>query len=166
MPEFDQTTELACEPALLFEFLVNVANLPQVMPPSPHIEIVGAPARLHRGARIVADVRKLGWSQRIVSEVTWFEEGVGFTDVMVQGPFRRFEHTHRLQPALPGCRMSDHIQFDGPGGLLGWYLTNARIERELTATFAYRAAKFRTLLAQSACAFGSIMTGAIANPTT
>ena len=42
--------------------------------------------------------------------------------------------------------MSDRIEFKPPGGMLGWYLTEARILRELTTTFAFRDGRFREVL--------------------
>ena len=142
---FEHDVELSASPGRVFDFLVNVCNLKQVMPPSPRFEIVDAPPRLQLGTRFTATVHKFGLSRKIVSEVTWLEEGVGFTDIMLQGPFPTFEHTHRVEVIASGCRMSDRIVFAPPAGLLGWYLTEARIRRELTATFAFRDGRFREL---------------------
>ena len=116
------------------------------MPATPRFEIIDAPPRLHLGAQLTAVIHKLGLSQQIVSEVTHFEEGVGFTDSMKHGPFPQFDHTHRVEATPTGCRMSDRIEFKPPGGMLGWYLTEARILRELATTFAFRDGRFREVL--------------------
>lgn len=146
MPLFEHATELSVGSQRLFEFLVNVRNLTQVMPATPRFEIIDAPPRLHLGARFTALVHKFGLSRTIESEVIWFEEGAGFTDIMIRGPFPRFEHTHRVEATPEGCRMSDCIDFQAPNGLLGWYLTEKRIRRELAATFMHRDRRFREVL--------------------
>jgi ligand-binding SRPBCC domain-containing protein len=146
MALFEHFTDLSAEPGRVFDFLVNVHNMSLVMPAKPRFKILKAPPRLHIGARLTAMVYRFGISRTIVSEVTWFEEGVGFTDIMVRGPFAKFEHTHRVEAMPTGCRMSDRIEFEPPGGPLGLYLTEKRIRRELAVTFAHRDVRFRDLL--------------------
>ncbi len=146
MAVFENSTELLADAQRVFQFLVNVRNMSQVMPASPRFEIVDAPPRLQMGTRFTAIIYKYGLSRKIVSEVTWFEEGVGFTDIMLQGPFPVFNHTHRVVATATGCRMSDRIEFAPPRGLLGWYWTESKIRRELTETFAFRDRRFREVL--------------------
>ena len=85
MAVFENSTELLTDPTRVFEFLVTVRNMSQVMPASPRFEIVDAPLRLQLGTQFTAIIHKYGLSRKIVSEVAWFEEGVGFTDIMLQG---------------------------------------------------------------------------------
>jgi ligand-binding SRPBCC domain-containing protein len=146
MAEFSYETILAGDPGRVFEFLVSVRNLPQVMPPSPRLTIVEAPPRLFAGARFTVRVSQFGIGQTVLSEVTWFEEGRGFTDIQLRGPFTRWEHTHTVEPHARGVRMCDRILFEPPRGLLGWILTEARIRKQLAATFAHRDAAFTRLL--------------------
>jgi ligand-binding SRPBCC domain-containing protein len=146
MPVFEAVTLVPCPPRALFEFLARPANLPLVSPPELHLRLVDGPERLSLGSRITVQGSRFGIPQRITSEVTAFEEGVGFTDAQVAGPFGKFVHTHRVEPADGGSRMTDRFDFEAPGGLLGWYLTDARIRRDLGAVAAFRAARFPELL--------------------
>lgn len=159
MPLFEHVTNLPADHQWVFEFLADVHNLPKVMPPKPQFTIIDAPPRLLLGARIHARVYRYGLWQTMINEVTWFEEGVGFTDVMVKGPFSQFEHTHRVEPVANGCRMSDRIVFAPPKGPLGWIVTASRIEQELSRVFAYRDVKFSELFGSS-----STIQGASNNP--
>ena len=63
-----------------------------------------------------------------------------------QGPFRKWVHTQRLEATADGARLSERVDYEPPGGLLGLTVTAAFLERELTALFAFRRAKLAQLL--------------------
>ena len=146
MPVFEADTFLACPPERAFDFLTRPTNLDLVTPPDLNLKLVDGPERLALGARLTARGSKFGIPQTITSEVTAFEEGVAFTDVQVSGPFGKFVHTHRVEPASEGAKMTDRFEYESPGGLIGLYLTNDRIRRDLEALVEYRTAKFKEIL--------------------
>jgi ligand-binding SRPBCC domain-containing protein len=146
MPVFETAVEVACSAERAFEFLVRPANLLQVSPPEFHLKLLEAPERLHLGARITIQGSKFGLPQKITSEVTAFDEGVAFTDTQVSGPFAAFEHRHRVEPQDSGSRILDRIEYEAPGGLVGLFVTNAKIREYLEMLSAYRAERFRELL--------------------
>lgn len=149
MAIFEYTTQVPRPPGEVFDFLARPRNLHRIMPPTPRFEIVDAPERLTLGSRFTAKVWKFGLSRLIVSEITWFEEGVGFTDQQIQGPFGRWVHTHTVGATADGTLMLDRIDFEPPSGLIGCYLTESRLRRELAAAFAYREKRFAEQLAAS-----------------
>lgn len=146
MPVFESTVEVTCSPDRAFEFLARPANLLLVTPPDVSMKIVEAPERLALGSKITVQVSKFGLPQKITNEVTAFEEGVVFTDVQVSGPFKKFEHTHRVEPADGGTRIIDRIEYEAPGGLVGLLLTNKKIHEYLDTLDAFRAGRFKELL--------------------
>ena len=146
MAEFNHTTDLPFPPAQVFDFLVDVRNLSRVNPPTPQIRVIDAPARLHMGARFTVSFRKFGIALLSFNEVTWFEEGMGFTDVQVRGPFGSWLHTHKMVACPSGTRLTDHIEIAPPRGLMGWFLTEQRLLNDLTAAFAFRDGRFREVL--------------------
>src|SRR5262249_9944942 len=138
--------EIASPPGKVFEFIVQPKNLALVTPPDFPMELVDPPERIAKGVRLTARVSRFGISQDVVSEVTDFKEGVGWTDAQVSGPLKKFVHSHRLEPTPTGTRMYDRVEFEAPGGLLGFVVTNAKIAKELERTFEYRTQRFRELL--------------------
>jgi ligand-binding SRPBCC domain-containing protein len=146
MPVFVAETVVACPPDKVFDFLARPANLALVSPPELHLRLVEGPERLALGARITVQGSKFGIPQKITSEVTAFEEGVQFTDGQVQGPFGKFVHTHRVEPADGGSRITDRIEYEAPGGLIGLILTESRIRQDLEALAEYRGRRFKELL--------------------
>jgi ligand-binding SRPBCC domain-containing protein len=146
MPVFETTTVLACPPARVFEFLCRAANLEAVTPPEFHMRLVEGPERLHVGARVVLQGSRWGFSQRIASEITALEENTLVVDEQRERPFRKWVHSHRLEAVPEGTRMTDRVEFEPPGGLLGFVLTAPAIEAEQCDVFAYRTQRFRELL--------------------
>ena len=146
MPLFEAVTELASPPPEVFDFLCRPANLIQVSPPELNMTLLDGPERLQLGSRVTLQGQRMGVRQKIVSEITACEPTHLLVDVQREGPFGRWVHTHRFEVSAAGTRMTDSILFEAPGGLLGFVLTNRRIEEELKWVFAYRAKRFKELL--------------------
>ena len=90
--------------------------------------------------------RHWGFSQRFVSEVTAFEPDHLQVDEQREGPFRKWTHSHRLEVVPEGTRMTEYVEFESPGGMLGWMLNTETILHELEEMSAYRAQRFKELL--------------------
>jgi ligand-binding SRPBCC domain-containing protein len=149
MPVFQATQAFPRTVEEVFAFFRRPANLLLVSPPELHLRLVEGPEELGLGSRLVVKGRRWGVPQRIASEVTAFEPNVAFTDEQREGPFRKFVHAHRFEAVPGGARMTDTIEYDPPGGLLGLVATAARIERDLRWIFAYRTARLGELLGRS-----------------
>jgi uncharacterized protein (TIGR01777 family) len=68
-----------------------------------------------------------------------FVAGQQFHDTQVTGPFARWEHTHRFEPAGPSQSvLVDHIDYELPAGSLGDFLAGSSIQLKLERMFAYR----------------------------
>jgi ligand-binding SRPBCC domain-containing protein len=147
MPRFETSQDFAAAVERVFDVFSRPANLLRVMPPDLHLRVLEAPERLELGSRVTVQGRRWGLGQRVTSEVTAFEAGVGFVQEQVSGPFRRWVHAHRFE-ALPdgGTRVSEAIDFEPPGGVLGLQLTAAVVERELLRVFAHRKDRWAELL--------------------
>jgi ligand-binding SRPBCC domain-containing protein len=146
MPVFETETFLSCPPAAVFDFLARPANLLLVSPPDLNLKFVAGPERLALGSKITVQGSKFGIPRKITNEITAFEEGVTFTDAQVEGPFKSFVHTHRVEAAPGGTRMHDRIEYEAPGGLVGMFLTNDRIRKDLEGLAEFRTQRFRELL--------------------
>jgi ligand-binding SRPBCC domain-containing protein len=91
------------------------------------------------GSRITVKGRRAGVAQHLVSEVTAFEPGRSFVEEQRQGPFRRWAHTYRFEAqADGGTLLTEEIDYEPPGGVLGLLLTAEKIERDLAAVYAFR----------------------------
>ena len=61
----------------------------------------------------------LGVRVHMTSEIVALERPREFTDEMRRGPFARWRHTHRFEPADGGTHMHDRVDFASPLGPLG-----------------------------------------------
>jgi ligand-binding SRPBCC domain-containing protein len=146
MAVFEQVTILAGQVADVFDFLAQPANLVRVSPPELRLKLLEGPHRLQLGARVTVQGQRFGMVQRIVSEVTAFEPNALIVDEQCEGPFRKWVHSHRLEPHSGSTRMTDRIEFEAPGGLVGLVMNERRISRDLEWVFAYRTEKLHELL--------------------
>jgi crotonobetainyl-CoA:carnitine CoA-transferase CaiB-like acyl-CoA transferase len=73
------------------------------------MRLVEGPPQLQLGARVVLQGRRWGIPQRVVSEVTAWDPPTSFTDAQVEGPFRRWVHTHSFEAVPEGTRVLDEI---------------------------------------------------------
>jgi ligand-binding SRPBCC domain-containing protein len=146
MPLFEAITFLSQPITEVFSFLSLPANLIEVTPPEFNLRVVEAPERLHRGARVVVQARRWGFAQRLVSEITAFEPDRLLVDEQREGPFAKWIHAHLLEAVPGGTRMTDRIDFEAPGGMLGFLLTPQAITAELQEMFVYRERRFKELL--------------------
>jgi ligand-binding SRPBCC domain-containing protein len=149
MPLFESVQVFSRPAAEVFDFVCQPANLVRVSPPELHMIIIEGPARIALGSRLVVQARRWGIAQRMVSEVTAYEPNVSFADTQVQGPFKRWVHTHILEEVDGGTRVRDRIDYEPPGGLLGLVMTAAMIERELRWVFDHRRKALEKLLGKS-----------------
>jgi ligand-binding SRPBCC domain-containing protein len=147
MPCFESESVHAASVGAVFALLRQPAVLVQLAPPDMHLRVESAPVELTLGARLVLRGRRWGLPQRVVSEVTACAPNALLALEQRQGPFRRWTQTTRLQ-ALPdgGCRLSERVEYEPPGGLLGLTVTVAYLERELASLFACRRQKLTELL--------------------
>ncbi len=77
--------------------------------------------------------------------VTWVAEHRGhipgrqFKDIQVEGPFARWEHTHRFEPVDPGgCLLEDRIEYELPADPLSSFVCGRTVADRLKRVFEYR----------------------------
>ncbi|HMB91355.1 MAG TPA: TIGR01777 family oxidoreductase [Rhodothermales bacterium] len=77
--------------------------------------------------------------------VTWiaehhdYVEGRQFYDRQVKGPFRRWDHQHRMEPDGDATSfLTDHIEYALPLGGLGEMVAGSSVRKKVERQFAYR----------------------------
>jgi ligand-binding SRPBCC domain-containing protein len=147
MPRFEMVERLSASVSQVFDFFSRPANLLKISPPELHFQLLSAPEQLQLGARVTLQGRRWGISQRVVNEVTLWQPELLFVDEQREGPFKKWSHSHRFE-VLPegGTSLIDHIEYETPGGLLGFVITAAAVERDLKWIFEYRRERLAQLL--------------------
>jgi ligand-binding SRPBCC domain-containing protein len=137
MPVFEKRTRIAAPAAAVFAFHDRPEALTLLIPPWEPARVVEKTPGLHVGVRAVIEVRVGSMVHRLVSEHTACEDGRMFQDTLRDGPFKKWVHTHTMEPdGAGGSWLVDHIEYDlGRIGNLGagWL-----VKRRMEKMFAYR----------------------------
>ncbi len=139
------TLEIAHPLAELFAYLTKPKNLVQLAPSDLNLELVTAPDVMVLGSRLVWKGRRWGISQQITQEVAKFERDKLIVVEQKQGPFARWVHANHFEAKGDATRIVEKIDFDPPGGLLGYVLTADKIRKDLEKLLAFREKKLKEI---------------------
>jgi len=110
------------------------------------LEILNAPAMVTKGEKIEFRISALGFKQKATHEyqVCEIDEIV---ESMVDGVLRRWVHRQKLEQLESGhCRLTDEIEFEPPGGMLGFVLTEDRIRENISEGMEHRYSTLKELI--------------------
>ncbi len=134
--------------AQVFDVLRRPANRVRLAPPALAMQLLAGPDCLEKNSRLTLQVRRAGLAQTIELEVTDLVPNTSLTEVQVRGPFRSWrQHYHVAATPNGGTCLTETIDFEPPGGLLGLLVSAAVIERDLRELYAQREPLLRQLLA-------------------
>ena len=111
----------------------------RLCPPWERVEVTRHVGGIRDGARVSLRT-KVGpiWAKWEIVHRDYIA-GRQFRDVLMSGPFARWEHLHRIDPVGPGaCELTDEIHYRLPLGLLGRLGGAAFTRRQLERMFTYR----------------------------
>jgi ligand-binding SRPBCC domain-containing protein len=147
MAVFETSITLDCPAEQVFDLLLLPATHLQLSPPEAGLHFVEAPAVLELGTRFEFRIQGWGGVQQIVNEVVDFDRPRLFTEKQVRGPLKSWTHFHLFEPTGPGqVTITDRIEFEPPGGLVGLLVTESKILEKLEDGFYYRHGQLRKLV--------------------
>jgi ligand-binding SRPBCC domain-containing protein len=141
-----ERTQLVAAPlAEAWTFYADPENLEAITPPWLGFRIDSAPGVLERGALLRYRLSLFGLPVRWTTVIARSHPPRSFVDVQLSGPYRLWEHTHRLSPVPGGTEIHDHVRYRVPGGPLA-PLVDRVVSRLLARIFDYRAERTAALL--------------------
>jgi ligand-binding SRPBCC domain-containing protein len=150
MPRFEKSECYAAPPAKAFALFRRTADRVRMAPPDLHLKLEEGPAELQKGSRLTVCGRRWGLSQRMASEITALEEDALIVEEQRKGPFRSWKHTQRFAPTPEGgVRITDTIEYEPPGGMIGLIATAEVVRGEIERLFAYRRERLVELLVKA-----------------
>jgi ligand-binding SRPBCC domain-containing protein len=129
-----------------FAFFADAQNLERITPAWLRFRIVHAADDVTAGSILVYRLQLFGLPIHWVTRIAEWRPPRSFTDVQLTGPYRLWEHTHRLTPVPGGTEIYDHVRYRLPGGPLA-PLIQLIVARWLRMIFDYRAERTRGILA-------------------
>jgi ligand-binding SRPBCC domain-containing protein len=147
MPLLEVSISIRCRIDEIFDFLTVTENLPKIVPPDLGLRLVQAPQQFSLGSQFEVQILGFGPPQNVSYEITEFSRPQGFTEVQTKGPLKRYLHQHVLS-AEDGetVLVSDRIEFEPPGGFLGFLMTADRIQKSLHEGLSHRHRELKRLL--------------------
>ncbi|TWT57611.1 hypothetical protein KOR42_09730 [Thalassoglobus neptunius] len=150
MALFEHQTELSCSPTGLFSFLTCPANISKVSDPNLQFKFVDAPEKLEEGVELEFQIVSFGQVHTLKHKIIEFEHGSHVVEEQLEGPMKSWQHSHRYESAEGGCLKIDIVEFEPPGGLVGFFLTEDKVIDQLENGFFYREERLKELISQGA----------------
>lgn len=129
-----------------FAFFADARNLEAITPPWLRFRILEAPPALTKGSLLVYRLRLFGVPIRWRTEIVDWQPPYGFKDVQLAGPYRRWEHTHRLSSVAGGTEIRDRVVYRLPFEPLAGFVAPVTVRPWLKSIFDYRARRTAVLL--------------------
>lgn len=131
------SSHIDVSPQEVFQWHTRPEALRRLIPPWSRVDVLS-----HEGVQVGERTRlriNVGpFSMKWTAEHTERVENSHFADRQRRGPFRLWEHVHRVSPEESGCQLADEIRYAMPFGMLADALVGRIVRRRLTRQFAYR----------------------------
>lgn len=138
---FVRRTRINAPAEEVFHWHARPGAFERLTPPWSPVEVVERTGGIEDGARVVLKMPlgpthlSVGW----VAEHRDSIQGRQFRDVQIEGPFARWEHTHRFEPDGPAaCILEDCIEYALPLGRVGALIGGPFVRAMLERMFTYR----------------------------
>ena len=143
----------------VYRFHAEPEALTRLTPPWEHAMVYEQTGGIEDlGSRVKIRLRVGPFSQTWVAEHAACEPGRMFRDVMVSGPFKKWEHTHLFTPDGPdgddASWLEDRVEYEMPLGWLGKTLGGWYARRRLQRMFVWRHAVTAEAVSQRISAVG------------
>lgn len=151
MPIFESRTDLHASAEQVFNFLVRPANLQAIAPPEMQFVFVQPPDVISLGSRLTCKAQAYGMIQELTYEIVDLRSPVQFREKMVDGPLRLWLHDYIIEPRQSPeiVTLVNRIEFEPPGGLMGFIVTADRILEALDDGFDFRRKALQKQFAKS-----------------
>jgi ligand-binding SRPBCC domain-containing protein len=149
VPIYEKRTVIDIDSATLFQWHARPGAFERLSPPWQHLRVLSRHGGIADGARVSLVLRHGPLSIRWEALHRGFVDGVQFQDVQVSGPFKKWEHTHRVEATGDGRAMLiDHVSYSLPLGPLGGLAASLFAGRMMERLFAFRHRRIATDLAR------------------
>jgi ligand-binding SRPBCC domain-containing protein len=149
VPIYEKQSVIDTPAPVLFAWHTRPGAFERLAPPWEHLRIVSRHGGIADGSRLTLELRYGPIKTRWESLHRDFVDGQQFTDVQVAGPFKRWEHTHRIEPVGGAqARLTDHVEYAMPFGPLGAVAGGPIARRMMERLFTFRHRRIATDLSR------------------
>ena len=139
MPIYEKRSVIDTPAPSLFAWHTRPGAFERLAPPWEHLRIVSRHGGIADGSRVTLELRRGLFKTRWEALHRDFIDGRQFTDVQVAGPFKRWEHTHKVEPVDEArSALVDYVDYALPLGPLGALAGGVVARRMMDRLFAFR----------------------------
>lgn len=147
MPRIENSILLPFPVGSVFDVLAQPANWPILVPVEMALRIITGPDKVVTDSVVELEGKYWGFKRKITFTIKECERPRSFLQVQKEGPFRHWIHSHLFDEVKPEeTRLTEVLEFEGPGGMLGLVLTPAMVERQFRQMVDARAAGLARLI--------------------
>jgi len=147
MPIFEARVKIECSAETAFDFLIRPSNIIQISPPETGLHFDAAPEILEVGSQLEFKIQGYGQVQAITHEITALNRPGSYVEQQISGPLKAWIHEHLFESAdSDSVEIIDKIEFEPPGGILGFMITADKIHESLEDGFYHRHQQLKKLL--------------------
>jgi ligand-binding SRPBCC domain-containing protein len=134
----------------VWAYFADPRNLNELTPPDMNFEIVaGGDVCIYEGQLVEYRVEFIrGLRSLWLTEIAHVREGTYFVDEQQIGPYRFWYHEHKFESQDNGVKMTDHVTYSVPFGMLGDTVNQVWIQGRLADIFDYRRQKIIELFGE------------------
>lgn len=136
---FEKSVRIERPAAEVFAWHERPGAFTRLCPPWERVEVTAQEGGIRDGARVSLRT-KVGpvWTRWEIVHRD-YESGRQFRDVLLSGPFAKWEHLHRIEPVgETACILTDRIEYRLPLGPIGRIGGAAFTRKQLERMFTYR----------------------------
>lgn len=128
MANFETSVQLSTTPQEIFDFLIDTDNILKISPPDTGLSFTNKPDKLSHGAILEFQIQGFGQVQEGTHEIIEFNSPELFTEKQISGPLKSYLHEHRIESTGENqVTVIDRLEFEPPGGLLGFLITESKL---------------------------------------
>lgn len=137
--KIEQKSKIEASAEDVYSWHARKSAFARLMPPWERVSVLEMGQGLDVGRRTVLEM-PLPWGRRLwVGEHTKHRQDRFFEDTQVEGPFKKWVHTHSFDPVEGGgSRLTDSVECSLPFGIFGKVFGSGFVRRKVEKGFAYR----------------------------
>ncbi|MEU6136922.1 SRPBCC family protein [Nocardioides sp. NPDC047086] len=133
MPRIEFATQISATPKRCFELSLSADAHRSSMSHSGERAVAGVTSGVMRLRDSVTwKARHFGVPITMTSVISEYDAPHRFVDEQQSGPFRRWRHEHRFEPAAGGTLMTDVVEFEAPARAVGRLVNALVLTRYMT----------------------------------
>lgn len=133
-------------PENIFPFFCNEKNLEKLTPEFLNFKVLKKSTdQIQEGTLIEYRLKLHGVPMYWKTMIKKWDPGISFVDQQMNGPYKKWHHTHEFIPMVSGTLIRDRVYYSLPLGKIGDIFSGWKVLKDVNAIFEYRRSVIKNL---------------------